>query len=308
MTYKKYQLMKYYSIFKTNGKRFDKNLVLRIDGRVNHGGLCDRLKSAVIVYAICKANQIPFKLYFSHPFNLNDIIAPNKYDWRITENELTKSLIQTKIYTSYIGKIKPRFNKKKQIHVYNFGGGYIDDVNSKYNTSYSFAELYEELFIPGKLLKEQIKVNKKKIGQPYISITFRFQSLLGDFYEGKHFQKAALGFNKESKSKLIKVALNAISNLSKEHSGTPILVTSDSSIFLQEANKLKNVFTIPGKTVHMDFTFDENIISYMKAFIDLYMLSYAEKIYRVSGQGLYKTGFPKVAAFMENKEIIRIKL
>jgi hypothetical protein len=38
------------------------------------------------------------------------------------------------------------------------------------------------------------------------------------------------------------------------------------------------------------------------------MLSGGEKIYRISGKGLYESGFPKVAALMSNTEIEFIEL
>lgn len=288
--------------------KYDKCCILKIDGRFHHGGLCDRLKSAVIIYAICKANNIPFKLYFTSPFQLEDVLIPNKYDWIISEKELANSIIDAKIITSYICTLKLNFKNKTQIHVYNFGGGYIDNVNSQYHTDYSFSSLYKELFKPGETLSVQIDGIKKEVGGPYISVCYRFQSLLGDFYEGEHFEKKRLSFNNDEREKLIEISVIALMGIKKRHPSMPILVTSDSSTFSSIISKIPNIVTIPGKTVHMDFTFNEEGSTYMKSFLDLYMLSGGEKIYRVSGKGLYETGFPKVAALMANKNIEFIEL
>ena len=306
LKYKKIQLLKYY--LKINSLNKKRNCVLKIDGRVNHGGLCDRLKSAVVIYAICKANNIPFKIYFISPFKLQSILSPNKYNWIISEKELTTGFFDTKIVASYLAKTKLKFKYKRQIHVYNFGGGYLKDVNSLYQTDYTFSTLFKELFQPGEILLKQIDKLKKEINSPYISVCYRFQSLLGDFYEGKHFEKISSSFQKDEQEKLLKISIDALMKIKGKYPDMPILVTSDSAKFSSIISKIPNIVTIPGKTVHMDFTFNEEESIYMKAYLDLYMLSGGEKIYRVSGKGLYESGFPKVAALMNNKVIEFIEL
>jgi hypothetical protein len=303
LIYKRFELARYYSYRTSSGVEFDRCCVLKIDGRVNHGGLADRLKSAVVVYAICKAKKMPFKLDFSSPFQLKDILIPNTYNWATTEKELTTSLWDTDLVTCYLGNMSLKVEGKAQIHVYNFGGGYIDDVNSRFNTRYSFASIFQELFKPNLILAELIDKIKMDVGQKYIAVTFRFQSLLGDFYEGEYFKNKGLKYSSDYKQKLLVRCLNALENIKMRHLNMPILVTSDSSTFLNLVSQVKCVKVVPGKTVHMDYTKNENPEIYLKAFLDLYILSGAEKIYRVSGMGLYETGFPKVAALMSNIEI-----
>jgi hypothetical protein len=306
LTYKKIQLLQYYLKIKSSDKK--RNCVLKIDGRVNHGGLCDRLKSAVVIYAICKVNNIPFKIYFISPFKLESILSPNKYNWIISDKELTTAFFDTRLVTSYVAKTKLKFKNKSQIHVYNFGGGYLDDVNSLYQTDYKFSTLFQELFQPGEILLKQINKLKKEINGPYISVCYRFQSLLGDFYEGKHFEKIGLSFQNDEQEKLLKISIDSLMKIKERYPDTPILVTSDSAKFSSTISKIPNIVTIPGKTVHMDFTFNEEEGIYMKSYLDLYMLSGGEKIYRISGKGLYESGFPKVAALMSNTEIEFIEL
>jgi hypothetical protein len=308
LSYKKLQLTKYYlKTFSKNSSK-EKYCVLKVDGRVMHGGLVDRLKSAVLVYAICKANNIPFKIYFSSPFKLQDILLPNEYDWIISKKDLTSNIFDTKIITSYTGKLKLKFNYKTQIHVYNFGGGYIDHINSQFNTDYTFASLFKELFQPSDKLSLLIDDIKKKIGGSYISVCYRFQSLLGDFYEGKHFENKLLSFSNIEREKLINLSIAALMNIKENHPNMQILVTSDSSTFTSLVSKIPNIITIPGKTVHMDYTSNEEENTYLKSYLDLYMLSGGDKIYRVSGKGLYESGFPNVAALMSNTEIEFIEL
>lgn len=308
LAYKKLQLSQYYlKTFSKNSIK-EKCCVLKVDGRVMHGGLVDRLKSAVLVYAICKANHIPFKIYFTSPFKLQDILFPNEYDWVINEEDLTCSMLDTKIITSYTGKLKLKFNNKTQIHVYNFGGGYLDHINSQYNTDYTFASLFQELFQPSDKLSFLIDDVKKKIGGSYISVCYRFQSLLGDFYEGKYFENKHLSFSNIEREKLIDLSIAALMNIKENHPNMQLLVTSDSSTFTSLISKIPNIITIPGKTVHMDYTLNEEKNTYLKSYLDLCMLSGGDKIYRVSGKGLYESGFPNVAALMSNTEIEFIEL
>jgi len=301
MFYKKIQLLAYYlKIEPKNNKAF---CVLKIDGRVHHGGLCDRLKSAVAIYALCKASNVPFKLYFSSPFNLKDILEPNTYNWLIDKEELSSSIINTKLITSYTAIIKQSLHSKKQIHVYNFGGGYLEYINSRFGTSYTFSELFSELFKPSAILNQRLEKMEKVIGQKYISACFRFQSLLGDFYEGEYFEKISTSYNDIKRKKLVNYSIESLRQIIKNHPSTPILVTSDSEKFLALIKTWPEVKTIPGKVVHMDFTADESINVYMKSYLDLLMLSRSQKIYRISGNGLYESGFPKVAALIGDKEI-----
>ncbi|MBO7293794.1 MAG: hypothetical protein J6U65_00085, partial [Bacteroidaceae bacterium] len=83
----------------------------------------------------------------------------------------------------------------------------------------------------------------------------------------------------------------------RNHPDTRVLITSDSTTFLQRvAAQLPYVFTIPGKVVHMDYTLDANFEIYMKSFVDLLTLSHAQKVYLLKTGDMYKSGFAKRAA------------
>ena len=298
--YKKIELSKYYLRFPKNKKY--PFYVFNIDGRVHHGGLADRLKSIVVIYAYCKVHDKKFKINFTFPFRLENILLPNKYDWIISEGDLSDSLLDTKIITSYIGELNIKIHNNRQVHIYNFGGGYLDKFNAKYNTDYTVSSIFNDLFKHNNVLKNRLENLKNKIGGPYISITYRFQSLLGDFYEGEYFKKKGLSVDQNQKNNLINQSIIALEEIKNSHPEMNILVTSDSKTFLSEVEKLPGVFIIPGETVHMDFTSDAEIEVYMKAFLDLFMISGAEKIIRVSGLGLYGTGFPYFASLLGNKQ------
>lgn len=66
--------------------------ILRIDGRIPNGGLCDRLRGIATIYLHCKMHGLRFGIVFDHPFDLEAALQPNVYDWRVQENETGTSL------------------------------------------------------------------------------------------------------------------------------------------------------------------------------------------------------------------------
>jgi hypothetical protein len=109
----------------------------------------------------------------------------------------------------------------------------------------------------------------------------------------------------------------------KSHPGKMILVTSDSSTFLDElrvsvggphvsssASDISSnwLYVIPGKVVHIGFTFDASKKTYMKSFVDYYMLSYASAVYLVRDKLMYHSGFPKRAAMLHGVDYHEINL
>ena len=86
-------IWKYYNV---NGNANDnvndgvggnKNIFM-VDGKVGHGGMFDRLKGAISVYAISKVQQKDFRIYFDYPFELQKYMEPNSYDWAIDKKDV----------------------------------------------------------------------------------------------------------------------------------------------------------------------------------------------------------------------------
>ena len=59
------------------------------DGRKSHGGLADRLRGIVSTYEYCLNHRVDFRIHFTSPFNLEDLLLPNEYDWRIGAGEIS---------------------------------------------------------------------------------------------------------------------------------------------------------------------------------------------------------------------------
>lgn len=284
-------LSKFYSKSVYLGMSAKKVFIYMADGHFIHGGLSDRIRGMCSLYQFCKNQNIPFRINFIHPFDLRNFLVPNVYDWTIDANDI--------IYdTSSIAKIlKPnsddnirnrllKFNKDVQYHLY---------ANCSYNIS-ELGNSFNELFKPTELLQDAVNLHLKNIGTSYVSITFRFQNLLGDFKERKSDEESD-----EYKLALINVCLEAIENVRKRHLDVPsILITSDSKKFLLIAKeKFKYVYFAEGNLLHMDCNNEHNISSYLKSFVDLYLISKANKAYFFARGKMYcNSGFAKTAALI----------
>ena len=269
-------------------------LISMVDGRRLGKGLTDRFKGIVSVYALAKANDVLFRCIYNHPIQLVDFLVPNDYNWLPQPEELsdTVSGVRFKLLRKQhtIKRLLKVLPPKKQIRVY-ANLDYVDEINSKDNQQYQWGQLFGELFRPTKLLEDQLQLHRNRMGNSgYIACVFRFQNLLGDFKE-YHFKPLP----EAGQRQLIAKNINALKQIS-EQSDMPVLVTSDSATFIAALKTLKNIYTIPGRLVHIDNVVGEENEVYLKSFVDFFMLSRAEKIYSLGTAIMYKTDFPKYAA------------
>lgn len=279
-------------------------VVFMVDGKVNHGGLSDRLRGAVCTYYCCKKLEIPFRIYFNYPFSLQEYLVPNVYNWSIKSEEISYNqnlsepvflrmpnknkadkIIET-LYSRLQGK------SKKTKHVYTNIDGITDNA---------FALLFKELFKPSKKLQELIDAEESKIGSTYVSATFRFQQLLGDFKEDGYKE-----YCESEKRELIDECIDEIKRIYKTEKKT-VLVTSDSNRFLKKVTELGYVYVIPGEVVHVQYTTDNTFSLHAKSFLDLFLLSNSEKLYSIVKKDMYCSGFPLFASRINNKPFEIVK-
>lgn len=278
--------------------------IAMIDGEGYHGGLCDRFKGMVSLYAYCKYRHLPFRIKHTYPFKLEDYLLPATYDWRLREDEYTDNPLYSKIlYMKGEHQARRLLNlrTRKQIHFYT-NRDLLECINDAYaqGSRLDWGKLFRELFAPGPVLKERMAAVRKELdrGNGYVAAVFRFQNLFGDFSEYGYRPMA----DKEERVHIIDKCLAAISSLRSEHCGKEILVTSDSVTFLDMVSRLEGCHIIPGTMVHMggnkkglpDGCTPFEV--YMKSFLDFYMLSEAQKIYRISTTQMYPSAFPVYAA------------
>lgn len=298
--YEKEHVKKFYNSSCYDDKLYKRGIVVMIDGRQIHGGFADRIRGIATIYQFCKKYKINFSVYYDFPFKLEDYLEPATLNWVCKKEELVFNkkiskpvfleewMFPHKYHKAYL-LLNVLFSKKKQLQVYTNSHFYYNN----------FSEQCKELFKPTERLKAEINMNLKRIGTDYIAMVFRFQQLLGDFKEGN--------FKVLPEKEQQKLIIKCIKEIEKLWNGKDkVLVTSDSSKFLLEASKLPFVYTIPGKVVHIDYTEDAAFDTYMKSFLDFYMIANAQKVFLLKTGEMFQSGFPKTAAKVNNRPFVII--
>jgi hypothetical protein len=279
-------------------------LIFFVDGKNFHGGLCDRFKGIVSMFHYCLCKNVSFKISYTYPFELSDYLLPNGYDWKLSvTDKVTLHFCETK-HINLIGDASirrlVRLNTNRQIHAY-ANRDIIAGLNEYYKANYQWGELFKKLFKPTKEMNEIIQYRKSKIGGEYIGAVFRFQNMLGDFSEYEYTP-----LPDEEKITLIEKCRCAVLELQQWETCKCILVTSDSTSFLKTLLKLNNIFVFPDKGIHIDMIAGAGHDTYMKSFLDFYLLSGGQKIYSIGTDVMYKSDFPLYAAKVSNIPFERI--
>ena len=306
-------ILRYYSIRKTDkkSKAEPARNIFMVDGRVGHGGMFDRLKGAISVYAISKVHQKDFCIHFNYPFELQKYLEPNQYDWTIDKKEITYAYPHSRplfMYGECFHPVRLFKNRKCEAHFY-YGYDSLDVINSRYGTNYDWGELYRELFKPTPYLQQYIDHYQKEIGENYIVIHTRFLNLLGD--------KVETAINPEleesKKKELMSRMCNKIKEISAKHidaEGHPVrlMLASDSMTFIAYMQKeMPDVYVVPGDVKHIDTAGETNDAENIKMFLDYYLISSAKKVYNLVGEGMWPSAFPEYAAKIGGAEFERIK-
>lgn len=293
-------MRKYYLPENPKLGREGQQVVVMVDGRVTHGGLADRIRGIASVYDYCKHHGIDFRINYYYPFPLEQYLAPATKNWCIASQDISYhpdearpvmllcDQLPNKHHRKYLKHMLKKY-PNHQLHVY---------TNTQFADKH-FKENFSELFCPVVRLQETVDEQVEKGGGKFVAMVFRFQQLLGDFKEGNY--KVLSEVERET---LIEKCITKVHELrERNHPNERVLITSDSITFLQRVEaSLPYVFTIPGKVVHMDYTLDANFEIYMKSFVDLLTLSYAQKVYLLKTGDMYKSGFAKRAAKISNAE------
>lgn len=287
----------------TNILHPDNSIIFMCNGFIWSGGLADRLRAIIAIYGWCKNNNRQFKINFTTPFILQNYLVPRNYDWIPSNISYNKTETVVKVClleprTCNRPEIFPRLSElgqdwcnnnlniqDKQIHVF----------SNLFNWNENFSQLFNELFKPCERIEKEINYHLSQINGQYISISFRFTTLLGDF---KDCTGKPLCDNE--KENLIKQSLLAIQKISEQAPAhDKILVTADSITFLNRITGLPNIYVIPGKIGHIDYESGDDVN--MKTFLDFFMISKAEAVYLAKGPGMYKSAFAKTASLVNNK-------
>ncbi|MGN1245530.1 MAG: hypothetical protein ACI4UN_02750 [Muribaculaceae bacterium] len=282
--------------------------IAMVDGESFHGGMCDRFKGIISLYAYCKYNNLPFRIRYTFPFKLEDYLVPAQYDWTLKDGEYTDNPLYHRVLymrgEHYATRLLHYF-PTRQVHFYT-NRDLLSHINGAYCDAgikgYDWGELYRELFKPGAALKQRIDEILAEIGGDYDAAVFRFQNLLGDFKE-YHFKALT---EKSEVEDLLAKCLDYVKQLRASSPCKRLLVTSDSITFLRRVAQIDGVYVIPGTLSHMDCSKHGNAPAnaadgYLKSFLDFYMISMAQKIYRVGTPLMYQSEFPVYAAKINDR-------
>jgi hypothetical protein len=276
-----------------------------VNGKIPHGGLADRLSGIMNIYAICKARNIPFKLHWIFPFEIQNYLIPNEYNWVIQEDKMSYSIKYSKVIVkiqenTVLGNLK----LNKQIHIY-CNNKNLDQINNFYHTNFQYSDLFNELFKKPEALQRKFNtIINNNLNDGYIGIQFRFMDLLGDFNE-ESFCNELSDFKKQE---LLTLCCNIVRYI-RDVYHEDIFLTSDSMTFLTYiTERIDNIFFIPGCTTHMDRKSNASLAIHEKTFLDFFALASAHKIINVYGHGLYKSGFGVFASKIYNRDFQAIDI
>jgi len=272
------------------------------DGRSH--GLADKLKGIITIFDMSNLLNISFYIHWTYPVDIKNYLLPHKINWNIEDNEIIRDNSKAfKIdfttdgglnYYEKLIKIINALNKYEQVHVFS---------NSRQTTKKEYRNYFKALFKPTDKLQSAIEFHLREIGCDFVSVTFRFQQLLGDFEEGGYPT-----LPKHEQDTLIDKCITHLQNIKKENQKyKKILVTSDSITFLSIASKLDFVYVISGKRAHFGHNPYESVDVYLNSFIDYYLLTFSKCIFIVVEKGMYNTGFPKSAAYLGGTKVKVIK-
>ena len=272
------------------------SVIVCVDGAYPQGGLSDRIRGIVSIYHFCKQHHLPFFIHFTYPFDLKDYLQPNQYNWYISPEEISHNaeeaepmllfchLLNHKFHRQYLEKrIKKAMATRKQLHIYT--NTFIEDQH--------FTKDFNELFTCAPRLQELVDQTCKMVGDHYISVSFRFQNLLGDFQDDCNEE-----LSENEKQILIDKCIRKVAEIhDTQFPSSQVLVAGDSKRFIEATQEaLPYAITIPGNVVHVDYALEADYYDYAKVFIDWFVLSHAQKLFLLKTGKMYKGGFAKRAS------------
>lgn len=285
---------------RTNRELRHKRVVYLCDGQTIYGGLADRFKGIISLYAICQELGYDFRIHFVSPCRLEDYLIPATYDWRISAEELhydqaAMLVLENTDDARYQTRKQAEWLRNRleegpaEIHVI---------TNSNYAYELNYSALFKQLFRPSPRLESALHDELAALSPQYVSVSARFLTLLGDFRETSGFTVLP----DDEAEELIQRTLKQIETLHSHHPGCTLLVNSDSTRFLAHAAQLPYVHVVKGGVAHTDLMEEDGAEQmHLKLFLDFLLISHASYVYLLRTGLMRKSGYPYAASRIENK-------
>lgn len=278
--------------------------IFMVDGRVGHGGMFDRLKGLISVYAVAKSQQKDFRIHWTYPFSLEKYLVPNRYDWRVDEATIVYHFPQSRPLFLYGECYAPRRlmkNRQRESHFY-YGYNSLKEINKRFSAHYDWGTLYRELFKPSPYLQQYLDHYQNEVGKGYIAVHTRFLNLLGDKTETDINPE----LSKEGKLELMNTAVAKIQEIHVCHPSSRMMLATDSMTFIRYAQeRIPDLYVVPGTVKHIDTAGETDDSENIKMFTDYYLLARADKVYSLWHEGMWKSAFPEYAAVIGGVEFER---
>lgn len=285
--------------------------VFMVDGRVGHGGMFDRLKGAISVYAISKVQRKDFRISFNYPFELQKYLEPNEYDWVIDKKDVVYSFPHSRplfLYGECYHPVRLFKNRKCEAHFY-YGYDSLSEINERYVTDFEWGQLYRELFKPTAYLQQYIDSYQQEIGANYIVVHTRFLNLLGDKVETpinpelEQKERAALMARMHDK------IVDLYATYQNKNGKVRLMLASDSMVFIRYMQQeMPYVYVVPGEVRHIDTAGETNDGENIKMFLDYYLISRSKKVFSLMAEGMWPSAFPQYAAKIGNVPFERMNV
>ncbi len=283
-----------------------KTVIYMANGFCGHAGLADRFKGMTALYGWCKEANVDFRICHTHPFELSNYLVPNQYEWKISSDQVCYNkkqvsvnyfmlhpLVQQQIDSGEIVDLERNWvlqrietSKHNQLHFY---------TNMLPKSDDSFGEYFRVLFKPSPRIEQELRYHLQQIGGKYVSVSFRFMQLLGDF---RDCYGETLPVSQQNS--LIKKSLDVLHLIKQRNPEIEkLLVTADSMSFIQAAKSLPFVYVIDGEVGHINFACSDEVN--IKTFLDFLMIANADKVFLAKSGKMYNSEFSRRAAMIYNK-------
>lgn len=284
-----------HSQLRANREIREKRIVYLCDGQTIYGGLADRMKGIISLFAICQELGYDFRIHFVSPCRLEDYLEPATYDWRISPSDLH---CDTAAMLVLENTDDARYQTRKQAewlrHRLQEGPAEIHVItNANYAYELDYSGLFRQLFRPSPRLQEALEKELAALSGPFVSLSTRFLTLLGDFRETNGYYVLP----EDEAEDLIRRTLHEVERLHRHHPENRLLVNSDSVRFLSRVAELPYVHVVKGGVAHTDLMPSENAEQmHLKLFLDFLLISRANYVYLLRSGLMRESGYPYAAS------------
>lgn len=276
---------------KGNCKPDASRLIVYMTEGTEYAGLADRLRTFISAAIIATENDRRLCIYHDKGFALEQYLEPNEADWRIKPDEICHDA--SHVECLWYNKTLPKqLHPQKECHAYALDNILLE-LPRQMQGKYTYAEVFHKFFRPTAYLSSMVTQAMQACGiadKAYVAVHLRF---LNFFEPVEEHVTQATGTPEQQKQVLLRVHA-ALERIHQESGRLPIVLFADSNRFLQ-AKHPEYVKILPGTVGHI---IRHNAAADIadKAFTDLFVMSKAKSIYRITGKHIYNGGFAKAAA------------